>query len=81
VLGTDVQSVVIEIFTVDTPVPSTVEVYSRLCSTFSAELFLQSGPECHGEQCLSYSKCVFGLSLEYLLLIKASVLKTDTLDT
>jgi len=49
VLRTDMQSVVIEIFTVDILVPSTVEVYSRLYSTFSAEMFLQSGPECYGE--------------------------------
>ena len=74
------QPVVIEIFTIDIPVPSTVEVYNRLCSTLSSELFLQSGPERHGEQCLSYRKCFFGLRFEYLLLIKASVLQTDTLD-
>lgn len=48
-LGTNMQSVVIEIFTIDIPVPSTVEVYNRVCSTFSAELFLQSGLERHEE--------------------------------
>jgi len=48
-LGTDMQSVVIEIFTIDIPVTSTVEVYNCVCSTFSAELFLQSGLERHEE--------------------------------
>lgn len=79
------QSIVIQMsqagrFTVDIPGTSVLEIYNRLCSAFSAQLFLQPKLVPHGEQCINCSKCFFGLSNKYLLPSKVSVQKTYTLN-